>query len=90
LIEFGQGYVSIGPPCKRWGGGAGSEDSPRRTSDPALANRQLRGGNGPGRQPQITKKRSTGHVDGVVALLMAMGATTLKKEKAKEYQMIII
>ena len=40
---------------------------------------------------KVTKKRATGHVDGLVALLMAIGVANLPdKEKAKEYQMIFV
>jgi phage terminase large subunit-like protein len=39
---------------------------------------------------KVTKKRSTGHVDGVIAMLMAMQIAQMKREKPKEYQMIIV
>jgi hypothetical protein len=38
---------------------------------------------------KITKKRSTGHVDGVVALLMALGAASQAAPKVFDVQAMI-
>ena len=38
----------------------------------------------------IAKKRSTGHIDGVAALLMAIGHAIKPQEKPKQYQILIV
>ena len=38
---------------------------------------------------KITKKRSTAHVDGLVALLMAVGTATLQPAE-KDYQIVFV
>jgi phage terminase large subunit-like protein len=36
------------------------------------------------------KKKATGRIDGVVALIMAMGASGAKTERAPEYQLLFV
>lgn len=74
LVEFGQGYVSMSPAVQ--------------LLEAAVADKKIHHGGhpilrwqvsnaaleiDPAGNRKITKKRSTGHVDGVIALLMAMG-----------------
>jgi phage terminase large subunit-like protein len=90
LIEFGQGYVSMAPAVQ--------------ALEAAIIDRRIKhGGNpilrwqvanaavemDPAGNRKITKKRSTGHVDGLVALLMAIGVCTLQGAP-KDYQMIFV
>jgi phage terminase large subunit-like protein len=91
LVEFGQGYMSMAPAVQE-------------LERAVLDKRIHHGGNpilrwqvsnaaiemDPAGNRKITKKRSTGHVDGLIALLMAMGAANLKKEKVKEYQVMFV
>ena len=91
LMEFGQGYVSMAPAVQML--------------EAAVVDKRIHHGGhpilrwqiancgiemDPAGNRKVTKKRSTGHVDGVIALLMAMGITNAQKEKPKEFQMIIL
>jgi phage terminase large subunit-like protein len=90
LAEFGQGYVSMSPAVQ--------------ALEAAVLDRKIHHGGHPILRWQIanaavetdpknnrtiTKKRSTGHVDGVIALLMAMGIS-LKVGKAMSPQMFFV
>jgi phage terminase large subunit-like protein len=90
LAEFGQGYVSMSPAVQ--------------TLEAAVLDKKIHHGGHPILRWQIanaavetdpknnrtiTKKRSTGHVDGVIALLMAMGIS-LKVGKAMSPQMFFV
>jgi phage terminase large subunit-like protein len=91
LEEMGQGYVSMAPAVQ--------------TLEAAVLDRKIHHGGhpilrwqigncgiemDPAGNRKVTKKRSTGHVDGVIALLMAMQISIKKKEAPKQYQMIIV
>ena len=91
LQEFGQGYISMAPAVQML--------------EAAVVDKRIHHGGhpilrwqiancgiemDPAGNRKVTKKRSTGHVDGVIALLMAMGITNVQKEKPKEFQMIIL
>ena len=53
--------------------------------------RQRRRGAGPRRQPQAAKDKSTERIDGIVALIMAIGrAMVVQEEPQPSYQMIIL
>jgi phage terminase large subunit-like protein len=41
-------------------------------------------------QHEPDKKKATGRIDGVVALIMAMGASGAKTERAPEYQLLFV
>ncbi len=91
LEEMGQGFVSMAPAVQ--------------TLESAVLDKKMHHGGHPILRWQIancaiemdpaggrkvTKKRSTGHVDGVIALLMAMQIAQKKQEKPKEYQILVI
>lgn len=92
LVEFGQGFMSMAPAVQ--------------TLEAAVLDKKIHHGGhpilrwqvancavefDPHNNRKITKKRSTGHVDGVIALLMAMGAAEMKgADKPKEYQMLFV
>ena len=91
LAEFGQGYVSMAPAVQ--------------ALEAAVVDKRIHHGGhpilrwqiancgiemDPAGNRKITKKRSTGHVDGVVALLMAIGIATKQVEKPKQYQLLVI
>ena len=82
LEEFGQGYVSMSPAVQ--------------ALEAAILDRRIHHGGHPilrwqvsnaaiemdhAANRKITKKRSTGHVDGLIALLMAMGVASRPVEK---------
>lgn len=70
------------------GSNSRSAHPPRRASDLALAsNAAVEMDHAANRK--ITKKRSTGHVDGVVALLMALGAASQAAPKVFDVQAMI-
>ena len=77
LVEFGQGYVSMSPAVQAVKAGrTGPAHPPGR--HPVLrwhvANAAIEW-TLPGNR-KVSKKRATGHVDGLVALLMALGQAT--------------
>jgi phage terminase large subunit-like protein len=91
LVEFGQGYVSMAPAIQ--------------TLEAAILDQKMHHGGhpilrwqvanaaiemDPAGNRKVTKKRSTGHVDGLVALLMAIGSANLQKEQPKKFQMIFV
>jgi hypothetical protein len=62
----------------------------RQPGDP-LDGRQRRGRPGPRRQPQARKDKSTERIDGIVALIMAIGrALVTQEELYVSYQLIIL
>jgi phage terminase large subunit-like protein len=91
LQEFGQGYVSMAPAVQLLE--AAILDKKIHHGGHPILRWQV--GNAaiemdPAGNRKVTKKRSTGHVDGLVALLMAIGSAHLAKEKPKTYQMIFV
>ncbi len=91
LEEMGQGYVSMAPAVQ--------------TLEAAVLDKKIHHGGhpilrwqigncgiemDPAGNRKVTKKRSTGHVDGVIALLMAIQIAQKKQEKPKEYQILVI
>jgi phage terminase large subunit-like protein len=90
LAEFGQGYVSMSPAVQALEA-ATLDRKIHHGGHPILrwqiANAAVE--TDPKNNRTITKKRSTGHVDGVIALLMAMGIS-LKVGKAMSPQMFFV
>jgi phage terminase large subunit-like protein len=91
MAEFGQGYVSMAPAVQ--------------ALEAAIRDKQLRHGGhpilrwqvanaavetDPHNNRKITKKRSTGHVDGLIALLMAIGIHNLKRVPEGEYSLTFV
>lgn len=90
LQEFGQGYVSMAPAVQALE--AAILDKKIHHGGHPILRWQV--GNAaiemdPAGNRKVTKKRSIGHVDGLVALLMAIGVSRLT-EKAPQFQMIIV
>lgn len=91
LTEFGQGYVSMAPAVQ--------------ALEAAIIDKRIHhGGNpilrwqvgnaaiemDPAGNRKVTKKRSSGHVDGLVALLMAIGTAALNATVEKDYQILFV
>jgi len=92
FVPFGQGYQSMSPAL--------------RTLSEVIANEQLAHGNHPvlamcaansviakddAGNKKLTKSKSTGRIDGMVALMMAIGITPMESvPQKKEYQMVIL
>jgi phage terminase large subunit-like protein len=78
LVKFGQGYKSMAPAVKMLEEAVKNETI-RHGGHPILrwqmANAAVE--SDPAANRKITKKRSSGHVDGVVAMLMAMGVSRM-------------
>jgi phage terminase large subunit-like protein len=69
LEEFGQGFVSMSPAVQ--------------TLEAAVLDRNVAIETDASANRKPSKKRATGHIDGVVALMMAMGAASSSKPAAK-------
>ena len=93
LQEFGQGYVSMAPAVQALEA-AVLDKRIHHGGHPILrwqvANAAVE--MDPAGNRKITKKRSIGHVDGLIALLMALGVAGLQVEPpaAPKYQIIIV
>jgi len=92
LSEFGQGYVSMSPAVQALEA-AVLDKRIHHGGHPILrwqiANAAVE--TDPKNNRTITKKRSIGHVDGLIALLMALGmAGLVKPPPAPKYQMIFV
>jgi phage terminase large subunit-like protein len=92
LQEFGQGYVSMAPAVQALEA-AVLDQRVHHGGHPILrwqvANAAVE--MDPAGNRKITKKRSIGHVDGLIALLMALGAAGLHAPApAPKYQMIFV
>jgi phage terminase large subunit-like protein len=92
LQEFGQGYISMAPAVQALEA-AVLDKRIHHGGHPILrwqvANAAVE--MDPAGNRKITKKRSIGHVDGLIALLMALGVAGLvKSPPAPKYQMIFV
>ena len=90
LVEFGQGYQSMNPAIQALE--AAVADKKIHHGGHQILRWQI--GNAavetdPRNQRSITKKRSTGHVDGVIALLMAMGIALKTGKEAKPFMFFV-
>jgi phage terminase large subunit-like protein len=91
LVEFGQGYVSMAPAVQALE--AAIIDKRIHHGGHPILRWQV--GNAaietdPAGNRKVTKKRSSGHVDGLVALLMAIGTATLQGTVEKDYQILFV
>lgn len=88
LAEFGQGFQSMGAAVQMLGA-AVADKQIHHGGNPILrwqvANAAVE--TDPAGNCKITKKRSTGHVDGVIALLMAMGISRKVGKTAKPFML---
>lgn len=91
LVEYGQGYVSMAPAVQALEA-AVLDQRIHHGGHPILrwnvANAAIE--MDPAGNRKVTKKRSIGHVDGLVALLMAMGITLQKKTDEPKFQSFFV
>lgn len=91
LVEYGQGYVSMAPAVQALEA-AVLDQKIHHGGHPILrwnvANAAIE--MDPAGNRKVTKKRSIGHVDGLVALLMALGVSLQKAAEQPKYQSFFI